>query len=220
LREIVSTYDKEMQITQAVLNQAEADAPLSGYDASKFYTLNRDSNGDATLVTVDNDIVAEYSVDSETQATDRDGNPLVDADGDPVYVGISASTMLATAAADGYHGYITQDGIPSNGAPFTAGIAFPNGPVLGQFCLRKDYLPYRLFRFNGTRWVKVEDVKRMTMSNLGASDTGTRDQFQGKDVRLTQKTSFINNTNTNCIDGRVVEEKQSLSKALRPKADE
>jgi hypothetical protein len=77
-----------------------------------------------------------------------------------------------------------------------------------------------LFRYNGTRWVKVEDVKRMTMNNLGASDTGTGDTFAGKDVRQTQKTSFINNDNTDCIDHRVVEEKQSLSKALRPKADE
>ena len=120
----------------------------------------------------------------------------------------------------GYTGYITQDGIPPNGAPFTAGIAFPMGPTVGQFCLRKDYLPYRLFRYNGTRWVKVEDVKRMTMNNLGASDTGAGDTFAGKDVRQTQKTSFINNDNTDCIDHRVVEEKQALSKALRPKADE
>jgi hypothetical protein len=58
------------------------------------------------------------------------------------------------------------------------------------------------------------------MSNLGASDTGVGGQFEGKDVRLTQKTSFINNDNSAVIDGRTVQEKQSLSKALRPKADE
>jgi hypothetical protein len=38
-------------------------------------------------------------------------------------------------------------------------------------------------------------------------------------LRQTQKTSFINNTNTSTINGEVVEERQSLSKALRPKAD-
>jgi hypothetical protein len=37
--------------------------------------------------------------------------------------------------------------------------------------------------------------------------------------RQTYKTTFINNTNTSEIDGDVVEERQSLSKALRPKAD-
>ena len=33
------------------------------------------------------------------------------------------------------------------------------------------------------------------------------------------KTSFINNTKTSTIGGAVVEERQSLSKALRPKKD-
>jgi hypothetical protein len=39
-------------------------------------------------------------------------------------------------------------------------------------------------------------------------------------VRQTQKTSFINNDASAKIDGRTVQEKQGLSKALRPKADE
>ena len=60
----------------------------------------------------------------------------------------------------------------------------------------------------------------MTMNNLGASDVGTGQPYAGKDVRLTQKTGFINNTATDTIDGHVTKEKQSLSKALRPKADE
>jgi hypothetical protein len=58
------------------------------------------------------------------------------------------------------------------------------------------------------------------MNNLGESDVGIGDRFEGKDVRLTQKTSFINNTTVNDIDGKTTKEKQSLSKALRPQADE
>lgn len=220
LRDIISTYNKEMQITQAVLNQAEADAPLSGYDTSKFFTLQRSEDGRAELITVDNDLISQYSVDSETQATDAEGNLLFDTNGDPMYVGINAAAMLKTADGKGYNGYLTADGVPPNGAPFTAGIAFPMTAVDGQFCLRNDYLPHRLFRFNGSRWVKFEDNVRMTMNNLGASDTGAGDIFEGKDVRFTQKTSFVNNTTVSQIDGHVVKEKQSLSKALRPKADE
>ena len=60
----------------------------------------------------------------------------------------------------------------------------------------------------------------MTMNNLGESDVGAGDTFQDKDVRKTQKTSFINNTRTDVIDGHSTQEKQSLSKALRPQADE
>ena len=221
LRDIISTYNKEMEIAQAVLNQAEADAPKSGYDTTKFYTLQRDAEtGRAELITVDNDVINQYSVDSETQATDENGNLLFDNNGDPIYAGINAAAMLKTADGKGYDGYLTEEGVPPNGAPFTAGISFPINPVEGQFALRKDYLPHRLFRFNGTRWIKFEDNVRMTMSNLGESDTGAGDIFEGKDVRLTQKTSFINNDKVNTIDGHEVKEKQSLSKALRPQADE
>ena len=63
-----------------------------------------------------------------------------------------------------------------------------------------------MFKYDGRRWVKVEDDIRMTLSNT----------LQ----RQTYKTEFINNTNTNNIDGEVVEERQSLSKALRPRKPE
>jgi hypothetical protein len=66
-------------------------------------------------------------------------------------------------------------------------------------------MPNRLFRFDGGRWIKREDAVRHTLTNT--------------DTRQTQRTSFINNTNTNVINDVTVEERQSLSKALKPKAD-
>jgi hypothetical protein len=220
LRDVMSTYEKEMQITQAVLDQAETDAPKSGYDTSRYYHLQKDTEGNAELVTVDSDLVAQYSADRGEPALDENGDPVLDENGDPVYAGANASTQNQTMDGKYYDGYITEDGIPANGAPFSAGIAFPINPTLGQYCLRKDYLPNRLFRFNGTRWTKIEDVARMTMNNLGTDDVVSGQRFEGKDVRQTQKTSFINNDTTAKIDGRTVKEKQGLSKALRPKADE
>ena len=220
LRDVLSTYEKEMQITQAVLDQAELDAPKSGYDTSRYYHLQKDTEGNAELVTVDSDIVANYSADRGEPALDENGDPVVDENGDPVYAGANAATLTQTTDGKRYDGYLTEDGIPANGAPFSAGIAFPVNPTLGQYCLRKDYLPNRLFRYNGSRWIKIEDVARMTMSNLGNDDTTSGQRFEGKDVRQTQKTSFINNDNTARIDGRTVQEKQGLSKALRPKADD
>lgn len=220
LRDVLSTYEKEMQITQAVLDQAELDAPKSGYDTSRYYHLQKDTEGNAELVTVDNDLVAQYSADRGEPALDENGNPVVDENGNPVYAGANAATLTQTTDGKRYDGYLTEDGIPANGAPFSAGIAFPINPTVGQYCLRKDYLPNRLFRFNGSRWIKIEDVARMTMSNLGTDDVVSGQRFEGKDVRQTQKTSFINNDATAKIDGRTVQEKQSLSKALRPKADD
>ena len=217
LKDIISTYNKEMQITSAVLNQAEADAPKSGYDTSKFYTLQRAEDGTAELASVD---AIETTVDTETQATDIDGNLLYDTDGNPIYAGQTASTVVMPPDGDGYNGYLTRDGVPPNGVPFTAGIAFPLNPTIGQFALRTDYLPNRLFRYDGRRWTKFEDNVRMTMNNLGASDVGLGDTYAGKQVRQTQKATFVNNSAVSTIDGHVTQEKQSLTKALRPQADE
>lgn len=217
LHDILSTYNKEMQITKGVMDAADADTPLSGFDTASFFTLQQNDDGKAELVTVDStDIDASIS----TPATDINGDPLFDENGEPVYVGPTASTMLQTAEHNGYNGYITEDGKPPNGAPFTSGIAFPYNPVEGQYHLRTDFMPTRLFRYTKNRWSKVEDSLRMTMNNLGESDVGEGSIFDGMDVRQTQKTSFINNTNVDIIDGHETVEKQSLSKALRPKADE
>jgi hypothetical protein len=133
---------------------------------------------------------------------------------------VSASSQFQTAEQEGYEGYIVGDGIPPNGAAFSSGIAFPINAIKGQFALRTDYHPNRLFRYDGSRWVKVEDNIRMTMSNLGASDVALGADFEGKDIRQNQKSTFINNNNTDVINGKVIKEKQSLSKALRPEADE
>ena len=220
LRDIMSTYEKEMQITQAVLDQAELDAPKSGYDTTKYYTIQKDGLGNVELVTVDNNLISEYSADLGEPVVDENGNPIVDENGNPVYTGVTASTQFQTPDHNAYGGYLLGDGIPGNGAPFSAGIAFPVNPTPGQYCLRKDYMPNRLFRYNGTRWMKIEDVNRMTMSNLGDSDTAVGKEFAGKDTRQTFKTSFINNTNTTTVNGHTIQEKQSLSKALKPQADE
>ena len=217
LRDLMSTYEKEMQITQAVLDQAEADAPQSGYDTTMFYTLQTDEDGKAELVTAD---LTDVDASVELQATDDAGNLLFDDAGNPIYVGVTADTVMQSAEGKAYTGYITGDAVPPNGAPFTSGISFPLNPVTGQFALRTDYLPNRLFRYDGIRWRKIEDDVRMTMSNLGDSDTGAGDTFEGKDVRQTQKATFINNPRVNTIGDKQVQERQSLSKALRPEADE
>ena len=53
LRDVLSTYEKEMQVNDAIIQQAEADAPKSGYDTSHLYTLQVDDRGVPELVTTD-----------------------------------------------------------------------------------------------------------------------------------------------------------------------
>ena len=60
---------------------------------------------------------------------------------------------------------------------------------------------------------------RTNITHLSATDTAPGADFAGKVTKETQKSSFINNTNENVISGQTVKEKQSLSKALKPEAD-
>jgi hypothetical protein len=181
LRALLSTYEQEMQINNAVVAQAEADAAKSGYDTSHFFSLATDDNGEVDLVTVDtNDLDASTA------------NELAD-------------RVMQTPKREGYQGYLLGDGIPSNGEAFGHGITFPSNSVEGDFFLRTDFMPNRLFRNDGSRWVKQEDSVRMTLTNTN--------------TKSTQKGTFVNNTNTDTIGGESVTQRQSLSKALRPKAD-
>ena len=183
LRDVLSTYETEMQVNNAILQEAEADAPKSGYDTSHFYTLQVDDNGDTELVRADQ---------TEIDASVASGN-------------IDASRVNATPDRNGYTGYLLGDGIAPNGEAFGSGIGFPTESVTGDYFLRVDMFPNRLFRYDGKRWVKMEDKVRTTMTNTNDRDT--------------QKGTFINNTTESTIGGDTVKERQSVSKALKAKAD-
>jgi hypothetical protein len=190
LRDILSTKAKELEINDAILSQAEADAPKSGYETQQFYTLAVDpATGKPTLQTAD-----QETIDASLMSPD-------------------ASAIHGRAVRSGYVGYLLGDayidgnnsqGAP-NGAVFGHGIQFPTTAHTNDYFLRTDFMPNRLFRYDSTRWVKTEDSVRMTMTN--------------NSTRQTLKTSFINNTTTNDIAGDAVPERQALSKALKPKAD-
>ena len=86
------------------------------------------------------------------------------------------------------------------------GISFPTQPKLGDYFLRTDYLPNRVFRFDGARWVAINDVQRTSLTQ-GAQNQTLLGTF------LNDTNTFVNN------DGATVNERQSLSTALTPKAD-
>ena len=176
LRDVLSTYDKEMQINNAVIAQAEADAPLSGYETSHFYTVERKEDGTVALEEIDGE-------------------------------NLTSEIINSVEGREGYSGYLVNygDGEPPVGNVFGNGIQFPTTNEIGDYFLRTDFLPNRLFRYDGSRWLKVEDNLRETLTN--------------NNNRQTQKAGFINNTKQSQIGGEAVEERQSLSKALRPKAD-
>ena len=181
LRDLLSNYNKQVEINDAVVKQAESDAAKSGYDTTNLFTLEVDESGKVDIVTTD---TSELDASTQNELADR---------------------VMQTPKREGYDGYLLGDGIAPNGEAFGHGISFPTAQVEGDYFLRTDMLPNRLFRYDGRRWVKIEDSVRMDMTQTNA--------------RSTQKSSFVNNTKTDKIGGEVVQERQSLSKALKPKAD-
>jgi hypothetical protein len=131
LTDLLSTYDKYININDAVVDRAEEDVPASGYDTGAIYTLPVDAN---------------------------------------------VKPNISVTSSEKVQGYLTSNGLPPNGDSVAAGIAFPNSPVLGNFFLRLDYLPNRLFRFDGARWLKVEDAVRTNLTP-GSTNTSLRSRF-------------------------------------------
>jgi len=184
--ETFGTVVKDRQINDAILTQAEYEVPLSGYDTVEFYIVP--TNEDGTPADPDSYTVDNNGITVDTTEVDVDGQPQ-------------------SPRANGYTlGYLTGDGIAPNGLPVKPGISFPPGAQEGDFALRLDYFPNRLFRYNGARWVKYEDNVRTDLT-------------PGPDNQ-TLRSSFVNNTNkTATADRGEIPQRQGLNDILKPQAD-
>lgn len=272
-----STRPRDLEINDAILQQAEIDVPLSGYDTVQYFIFPTNEDGspaDPTGVTADGstnsfpqspvETSAKYTTGSVTRGNSApfssyigtafpsapstgdymvrtdyfpnllyvyDGNDwllqrlsnaetltyTVTSQAQPVVTAnatitvdstfINTSEAAVSPRADGYTlGYLTGDGIAPNGLPVTPGVSFPVNPTNGQYCLRLDYFPNRLFRFNGRSWIKIEDNVRTDLTNGSSNDT--------------LRSSFVNNTYTvPTTDQGNIPSRQSLSELLRPRAD-
>ena len=186
LRDLLSTYQKELDISNKVVEQAEKEVPESGYDTSKFYVVPADSAGNPLEPT-------GHLTDETTTTADGNKND-------------ASSTRITPTNSNAYSGYLVGDGVAPNGHTVSMGTSFPSNAVEGEFFLRLDFMPNRLFRYSRNRWQKMEDDVRSNPT-------------PGKGTSL--KSSFINNTATTTTDdNKIVSQRQALSKALEIKEDE
>jgi hypothetical protein len=163
LEDFLSTKNKNQQINDTIVQQAELEVPRSGYDNTAFYVT--------------------ATVDDEPVSPD-------------------------TPKVDGYLvGYMTGNNVPPNGLPVTPGVSFPVNPDSGDYALRLDYFPNRLFRYNGTRWVKVEDGVRTELTPGDVDNKTLKESFQSN--RATVQTTDRGN----------IPSSQSLSDLLKPTKD-
>jgi len=171
----MSEKKKNLEINDAIVTQAEAEVPLSGYDNTSFYVT-------ATV----------------------NGEP---ANPDDVQAGNLGTIDGTSPTVDGYLvGYLTGNQVPPNGLPVKPGVSFPPNPGVGDYALRLDFFPNRLFRYDGKRWIKVED--------------GVRTDLTPGPQTKTQRSNFVNNTATvETSDRGNIPSRQSLSDILRPTKD-
>lgn len=192
--------DKLQDINDDIVEQAENDVPASGFDVSDFYVVPVDEEGE---VREPHNLRASMTLLPGTTTPITADNTSLNADA----IGTSPEINIAGGAIPGT--YILGDGLAPNGYPVLETIDFPLDAIIGDYVLRIDFLPNRLFRYDGKHWIKMEDDAR---TPLTAFD------------RETQLATFQNNDNTssgsagdNCFGS--TEERQALSQILRPKAD-
>lgn len=184
-----STRPKDLLINDAILTQAEIEVPLSGYDITKFYILPTNEEGQPAGAGLSADMTGP-TVDGT-----EGGEGIT-----PRALGYTLGYLSNSVDPD--TGYL----IPPNGLPVTPGVSFPLNPVAGDYALRLDYFPNRLFRFNGAAWVKIEDAVR----------TGLDFESNAQTLRA----GFVNNTaNVQTTDRGAIPSRQSLSDILKPNAD-
>jgi hypothetical protein len=181
MADYMSTYNREKTINDQIVANAEQDAPKSGFNYKQYYVAPIDERGNIRTDNVNT---------TDRVSSDKPVNAVID-----------------TPAASHYGFYLDGDGVAPNGHPAGFGISFPTSNIdKGDYFLRTDYLPNRLFRYDGNRWIKVEDSVRLTTTNT--------------DARENWKTKFVNTSGTTTINGLTVNQRQALTDALKPKADD
>ena len=145
LKNIISTYQSEIDLNDGVMEEAKRNVPTKGMDVGHLYTHKDDMHK------------------------------------------ISPKN---------------QDGTPGKGIAIThTGNSFPGSITEGQYVLRVDYSPNRLFRKTGNRYIKISD------------------NFRGSYVSSSKGLdSFVNNSASSSVtdDNK---EQQYLSKVVKPKTD-
>lgn len=186
LEDRATSRPRDLEFNDAILAAAELEVPLSGYDTVRFFIFPTNEDGtpaDPAGLTVDS------------------SQPTVDA------TGTNTADAPQTPRANGYTmGYLTGDGVAPNGLPVTPGVSFPVNPKEGDYALRLDFFPNRLFRYSSNVWIKIEDSVRTDLTNGPQNNT--------------LRSSFVNNTYTvPTTDQGNIPSRQSLSEILRPRAD-
>jgi hypothetical protein len=173
-----------------IINNINAGTNTNSSIADVLSTLSKYQN-------INDAIIAQAEIDVPASGYDTSG----------LYVAShNTPDQESVTPLDKVHGYLTGNGVAPNGIPVHNGITFPTSPSVGDFALRTDYTPSRLFRYDGKRWVKIEDNVRANLT-LGSNNHTLRSGFVNDTSEYTDHSGGTHST------------LQGLSKILKPLAD-
>ena len=222
LRDIMSPYLKNLQINEAIVNQAESDVPLSGFNIDKLFVLPLDANGHSlqNFISTDGNVSSGGTTANTTVltadtsvATSNNTVPNTVISNTGITAVAQSAPMLMSAETNGpvvtpsqsILTYLSGSATAPNGFNVRSLTYFPDAPNVGEYVLRTDFFPNVLYRWSGNKWTIVNEVRRTPL-------TGNANQ--------TQLGSFVNNNNTTKLSsGKVVDQRQALSKLFSPKSD-
>lgn len=105
--------------------------------------------------------------------------------------------------AEHLFGVPEDDNEYNHGETLEQGDQFPQMPNDGDYFVRTDFTPNRLFVFRGSRWHRLYDnITEQTWTDRTYNASG-----------------FINNQQTTVVDNQEFPERQALSQVIKPKSD-
>lgn len=121
----------------------------------------------------------------------------------------SDQTVIARTTPSGFGMFdyvLSGDENAPNGIEAGSGTQFPQNSTKGDYFLRIDFFPQKMFRFDGKLWKQISENVR----------TGVGFTTADKSLR----SSFINNSNqTELSNGTMISERQALTKIFKIKPD-
>jgi len=109
-----------------------------------------------------------------------------------------------TQLVDHLHNYLDLQGYEWDlGETVQTGAVFPTTPRSGDFFIRTDFQPNRLFVYRDTKWIRLYDnIDDRTWSD-----------------RTFNASTFVNNVKTDAAKGQEYEQRQSITDAILPRPD-
>ena len=166
-------------------------SPLT--DSQEYYDILGDSNDANSLKNDISTYKTEFNIsDAIVEAADKD---------DPNGTSLTDHLFGYDHATSG--GLVNQDNSYNHGESIASGDQFPTSANQGDYFIRTDFSPNRLFVRRGTRWHRLYDNitdKTWTDQTYNASD-------------------YINNKRTTVIDDEEFNEQTPLSEVIKAKPD-